>query len=289
MKKTKLKLGYSISLPFNHKHAAKSILRDIMLIKSLSNNFDCLQIMFSKLKLTDDEIKDIQKIVGIYKYIYVHASYQINIGSDLIPLQTEQSNIGIEILIEEIFLATKLKAKCIVLHMGKNVKNKYDSAHIYNNMVKFIVELFQKIKNKNFKIQILLETPTGQGGEMCWNLVDFVDFINLFSKQSFYKKLGICIDTCHIFQADYDLNNTNIIEQVHKIFEPVNNKIKLIHLNDSYNSVGKKIDRHEQIGRGKIKIDKLIKFIYPYKKVPMIIETVGPYEQQIKLLQNNFF
>ncbi len=91
-----------------------------------------------------------------------------------------------------------------------------------------------------------------------------------------------------MFQAGYDFNNTEIITQVHKILEPIKKKILLIHLNDSFNSVGKRIDRHEQIGRGQIQTDKLIKFILPYKKIPMILETVGPYEEQIsKLTKQN--
>jgi deoxyribonuclease-4 len=288
MLRNKLKLGYSISLPLNYNENTPDYTIDnINLIKSLSNNFDYLQIMFSKSKLSDKEIKDIKLIVKNYKYIIVHASYQINIGADLIPSQTDLYNTGIEILINEIKWAEKINAKGIVVHMGKNVKNKYDPSHIYNNMVKFIIELFIKLKNNKFKIPILLETPAGQGGEMCWDLKEFVEFIEKFSKLYFYEQLGICLDTCHLFQAGYDFNNTKIIKKVHKILEPVKNKIQLIHLNDSFYKVGSRIDRHEQIGKGHIQTNKLIEFIHPYKSIPMILETIGPYEDQIKNLSSN--
>ena len=169
--------------------------------------------------------------------------------------------------------------------MGKNVKKKFDPDNVYNNMVKFIIELFSRLSRKKNTIPILLETPAGQGGEMCWNLDEFVEFIEKFSKLYFYKQLCICLDTCHIFQAGYDFNNIQVINSVHQILNPIKDKISLIHLNDSFHPVGYHIDRHEQIGQGQIQINQLIKFIYPYKSIPMILETVGPYEKQIKLIQ----
>ena len=282
-----LNLGYTISLPFdNNENDTIYKLEDINIIKSLSKNFNCIQIMFTKTKLSLLEIKNIKKLLKNYKNIFIHSSYQINIGTDLVPSQTDLYNTSIDILINEIELAKKIKAKGIVVHMGKNVKKKFDNEHVYNNMVEFIIEFFKKIKTKKINTSILLETSAGQGGEMCSNLNDFVNFILKFSKLYFYYQLNICIDTCHIFQAGYDINNIKIINQVHKIFYPIKDKIKLIHLNDSYYSVGSHIDRHEQIGKGMIQVDKLIKFIYPYKTIPMILETIGPYEDQLSFLSN---
>lgn len=283
--KNKLKLGYGVSLPFNTKSEIPEYAEDnIKLIHTLSSNFDCIQVMFSKSKLTSNELKQIKSILSNYKYIYIHASYQINMGADLIPSQTDLYSTGIEIFLNEIEYGKKIGAKGIVVHMGKNVANRFDPSHIYNNMVKFIIELFKKLGTKKITLPILLETPAGQGGEMCWDLNEFVEFVTKFSKQYFYPQLGICLDTCHMFQAGYDFNNPSVITQVHKILEPIQDKIQLIHLNDSFHSVGKRIDRHEQIGKGQIQTDKLIKFIHPYKSIPMILETIGPYDEQIKNL-----
>lgn len=287
MSKLKLKLGYGVGLPLNYKEDTPEYINDnIRTIIKLSKKFQCIQVMFTKIKLISDEIKQIKELVKNYNLVYVHSSYQINMGADLIPSQTDLYNTGIEIFLNEIVWATKINSAGIVIHMGKNVSNRYDPIHIFNNMVKFIIELFKKLKSKSITLPILLETPAGQGGEMCWNLKDFVEFITRFKSQSFYSQLGVCIDTCHIFQAGYDLNNLNEINKVHKIFKPIKDKIKLIHLNDSYHKVGSRIDRHEQIGKGQIQTDMLIKFIYPYKSVPMILETVGPYDEQINQLIN---
>jgi deoxyribonuclease-4 len=232
-----------------------------------------------KKKISSNEIKQINLILKNYKQIFVHASYQINIGADLIPSHNDLYNACIETFISEILYAKKINAQGIVIHMGKNVKNQYELNHIYNNMVKFIISLFKKLKEKKIKILILLETPAGQGGEMCWNLNEFVDFVSKFKSQEFYKYLGICVDTCHIFQAGYDLNNLKTIKKIHQILSPIEDKIKLIHLNDSFHQVGMRIDKHEQIGKGHIQIDKLVKFILPYKSVPMILETPSPKKQ----------
>ena len=170
--------------------------------------------------------------------------------------------------------------------MGKNTGLKYDNAVIYNNMVNFIIQLFKNCNGKMIN-SVILETPAGQGGEMCSNLADFIDFVLLFKSQSFYDKLGICIDTCHIFQAGYDINDENIIKKVHKLFEPVMYKIKLIHLNDSFHPVNSHIDRHANIGDGYIRIINLVKFIKPFvkNKIPLILETSPPYDTQIDKLK----
>ncbi len=282
----KLSLGYGISLPLNYdSDVPEYAVEDAKVIKELADDFKCIQVMFSKTKLSKDELSDIKNILSDYSKVFIHASYQINMGGELIPTQTDLYNVGIDILIQEIIYGNKLDMDGIVLHTGKNVKKKYDPDFIYNNMVKFIIELFNKLEKKNIPVNLLIETCAGQGGEMLSNLEEFVEFIQRFSSQDFYSSLGICIDTCHIFQAGYDLNKPDVIKQVHKIFEPVKNKIKLIHLNDSYHQVGENLDRHEQLGRGHIEIDKLIKFIFPYKNVPMILETRPPYDEQIELLK----
>ncbi len=285
--KIKLQLGYGISVPLDYtSDKPEYTVEDIIIIKKLSKDFPCIQVMFTKNSISKDEIKSIKEILSGYKKIFVHASYQINMGADLLPSQTDLYNIGIDILIKEIEYGVRIGMKGIVLHTGKNVKKQYDPDHVYNNMVKFIIELFKKLKSKKINTNLLIETPAGQGGEMLFQIEELVEFIQKFKNLDFYSNLGLCIDTCHIFQAGYDLNDDKIIKQVHKILEPVKNKIQLIHLNDSYHQVGQHLDRHEQIGRGYIEVDQLIKFMYPYKKkIPIILETQPPYDNQIKLLQ----
>lgn len=243
-----------------------------------------MQIMFSKTVLSESDITNIKTITKNIKNIFVHASYQINIASPFILTNDKKKlyNPALEILKKEIMYTKKIGGKGIIIHMGKNAGLKYDNDVVYNNMVNFIIQIFKNCNDKMIKT-IILETPAGQGGEMCSNIAQFVEFILLFKSQPYYDKLGICIDTCHIFQAGYDINDENVINDVHKLFEPVMDKIKLIHLNDSYHPFNNHIDRHANIGDGYIRIINLVKFIKPFIKrnVPLVLETSPPYDVQL--------
>jgi len=302
--KNNLNIGISITLPVNWNYITPEYSNDINTNQdydelsniSIMKNFNSLQIMFSRTNLSNTDLSNIKKFVKKikYKYVYIHASYQINIGAEPIPMQNNLYNPGLDIFLTEIKSGIEVGANGIIVHMGKNVKNQYDSDNVYNNMVNFVIQLFNEIKTKKIlkksskskNFMILFETPAGVGGEMCYDINEIVNFIQIFKPTDFYDKIGLCIDTCHIFQAGHNLNDKEEIKKIHQILNPIKEKIKVIHLNDSYHSMGKRIDRHEQIGKGHILIDNLIKFILPYKNLPLILETKPPYENQIKLLTN---
>jgi hypothetical protein len=81
-----MNFGFSVNLPTESK-------QEISYITKMSKKFNSIQIMFSKSNLNVSELQQIKLILANYKYIYVHANYQINIGSELIPTQTELFNI----------------------------------------------------------------------------------------------------------------------------------------------------------------------------------------------------
>lgn len=91
------------------------------------------------------------------------------------------------------------------------------------------------------------------------------------------NNLGVCLDTCHIFSAGYDIRNEKIYNKTMNEFDNVIGleKLKIIHLNDSKRELGSKIDRHEHIGKGYIgmKAFKLIMNDERLKRIPKIIET----------------
>jgi deoxyribonuclease IV len=258
-------LGFSINIPSNNNLISK-ILKN-------TRNFNSIQIFFDSHNLSNKDLKKIKKIISKFKYIFTHSSYKINIGSDFLIDESDMFyNLSLELILKEIQYSYLINSNGIIIHTGKNVGLKYDNDIVYNNMITFILQLFAtKIIKKNFNI--IIETCSGQKGEMLHNLNNFVNFILSFKNYDFYDNIGVCIDTCHIFQAGYDINNNIIINDVHKLFSKIKDKIKLIHLNDSFNPVGKHIDRHANIGEGFIITKNLIKFIKPYKNVPMIFEV----------------
>lgn len=273
-------LGFSIDVPSGNELVSK-ILKN-------TNNFDSIQIFFDSHNLTKKYLENIKKCISKFKFIFTHSSYQINIGSSyLIDNSDSFYNSSLELILKEINYSYSVKSNGIILHTGKNSGLKYNNDIVYNNMITFILQLFAtKVVKKDFLI--IIETCSGQGGEMLANLKDFVTFILSFKNYNFYNNIAVCIDTCHIFQAGYDLNKDKTIKSLHKLFNKIKNKIKLIHLNDSFNPTGKRIDRHANIGEGYIKTKNLIKFIKPYNilNVPMIFEVSNIFSSYDNLHKN---
>ena len=271
-------LGFSITVPSGNKLINK-------IIKN-SNDFNSIQVFFDSHNLDKKKLDDIKKIIKHFKFIFTHSSYKINIGSTyLINSSDIFYNSSFELILTEIKYSYLIGSTGIIIHTGRNTKQQLDNDTVYNNMVTFILQLFStKVIKKDFNI--IFETSSGQGREMLHDLKEFVNFILLFKNYNFYDNICVCIDTCHIFQAGYDLNNDKVIKKVHKIFDKIKNKVKLIHLNDSYHEVGKRIDKHQNIGEGHIKTKNLIKFVKPYKNCPMILEVSNIFSSYKNLHKN---
>jgi deoxyribonuclease-4 len=215
--------------------------------------------------------KDYEKIKNdLSKYnikAVIHASYTINIAQEW-----SEHSWWLKQLYLEMELAEYIGAFGIVIHLGKQLK--LSTQQGLNNM--FTSLLYIHNKTKNFNLKILLETSTGQGSEMCYNLEDFAYFFNKFLKIN-KDKFRICLDTCHIFQAGYDIRTKkNINKYLNDFDRMIGIKyIGLIHLNDSKNELGSKLDRHESLGEGFIGEDS-IKYISKFffnVNVPIILET----------------
>jgi deoxyribonuclease-4 len=189
----------------------------------------------------------------------------------------------------EIKKGYEINARYFVLHLGKSLDIDINIA--LNNMYSSLLYISNKLKD--IDIKILLETSSGQGSEMCIKLEDLSKFMNKLLKNKnkhISEKFGICIDTCHIFNAGYDLNN-GIIEYLNEFDEKIGLKnIKLIHLNNSKNIVNSRLDRHENLEYGKINISAIKEFIKFAKKldIPFILETPDLYiKEDIEFVEKN--
>ena len=122
-------LGYSVNLPSGY-NIVKKLSRDKI--------FTSLQIMFDSQNIKEDKLKEIKKIISIYKNIFVHSTYKINIGSDFVIGNLDNSNnsnnsensglfynLSFEFLLKEIKYSYSIGAKGIIVHMGKNTQKRY--------------------------------------------------------------------------------------------------------------------------------------------------------------------
>lgn len=201
----------------------------------------------------------------------VHASYTINCSLDW-----NEYSWWIKQFIEEIKYANKIGALGIVIHLGKQLNLTTHGA--LNNFYSAL--LYVNSETITCSTLILIETSTGQGSEICYKLEDLAYFYRkiISHKNSLVRnRIKLCVDTCHIFSAGYDITNLNTIEQYLDRFDELIGleNIKLIHLNDSANENGSHIDRHENLGNGKIGEKSLLYFAKKFidLDVPVILET----------------
>lgn len=143
--------------------------------------------------------------------------------------------------------------------------------------IKKISAMLNKIITKNQKNFILLETMSGKGSEVG---SDFNEIAEIISAVKYNEKIGVCLDTCHVFAGGYDIVNNP--DGVMKKFDEIIGLKRLlaIHLNDSLMPFASHKDRHAKIGKGEIGSDALVKFIsYPeIKRLPLILETPNDLE-----------
>ena len=111
-------------------------------------------------------------------------------------------------------------------------------------LITYIDDKTKKYKN----IKILIENPAGQGTEIFTNFKELLFFIKEFKS----KRIGLCLDSCHIFSVGYDIRKKSVVDDILKDIDKIIGlkKLFLLHLNDSKKDLGERKDRHENIGDG---------------------------------------
>lgn len=171
-----------------------------------------------------------------------------------------------------------------------NYYNFHPGSHVGQGVevgIDFIAEMLNEILTKEQTTTVLLETMSGKGSEVGRN---FEELKAIIDKVKLKDKLGVCLDTCHIWDGGYDVVNNfdGVLDEFDKIIGL--EKLKAIHLNDSKNDLASHKDRHEKIGEGKIGLDAISKIINNdrIKNLPFYLETpneIDGYEREIELLK----
>ena len=174
-----------------------------------------------------------------------------------------------------------------------NYYNFHPGSHVGQGVevgIDFIAEMLNEILTKEQTTTVLLETMSGKGSEVGRN---FEEPKAIIDKVKLKDKLGVCLDTCHIWDGGYDVVNNfdGVLDEFDKIIGL--EKLKAIHLNDSKNDLASHKDRHEKIGEGKIGLDAISKIINNdrIKELPFYLETpneIDGYEREIELLKKRY-
>lgn len=169
-------------------------------------------------------------------------------------------------------------------HPGSHVKQGTEIG------IQLISEQLNEVLTEEQSTVVLLETMAGKGSEMGRS---FEELRAVIDRTELSSKLGVCLDTCHVWDGGYDIVNDldGVLEEFDRVIGL--DRLKAVHLNDSLNPLGAHKDRHAKIGEGHIGADALIRVInHPLlKKLPFILETpndIDGYAREIKFLRENF-
>lgn len=153
--------------------------------------------------------------------------------------------------------------------------------------ISFIADMLNALLKKGQKTTVLLETMSGKGSEIGSS---FDELRRIIDRTELSEHLGVCLDTCHVFSAGYDIVNDldGVLEQFDRILGL--NRLKAVHLNDSLTPFAARKDRHAKIGKGEIGLDAIVRFInHPsLKHLPFYLETpneIDGYADEIALLR----
>ena len=222
------------------------------------------------------------------EHVIVHAPYIVNLAN------FNNFDFSVSFLTNEVERCSQLGMKYLVLHPGSAVNISREEA------IKNIAKGLNLILDNDYDVTILLETMAGKGNEVGKTFEEISSIINLVK---FKDKIGVCLDTCHLNDAGYDVNNfDNLLDEFDKIIGI--DKIGCVHVNDSKNDINTHKDRHENFGFGTIGFDTLINIIYNKRleNVPKILETpyvtkddsskereYAPYKYEIAMIRDKVF
>lgn len=230
------------------------------------------------------DINDVEKFKAIAKTnnfgkILAHAPFTMN------PCAAEENKRDFANMV----FADDLKR---MEYTPYNYYNFHPGSHVGQGIekgIEYIVQMLDRNLTESQTTTVLLETMAGKGSEVGSR---FEEIRQIIDKTSLNHKLGVCLDTCHIYDAGYDIVNNldGVLDEFDRIIGL--ERLKAIHLNDSKNPISSHKDRHEQIGKGSIGIEAITRIInHPkLKNLPFYLETphdsLDGYAEEIKLLKS---
>ena len=214
--------------------------------------------------------------------ILAHAPYTLNPCSK----DTSVREFAGEVFADDLKRMENLPGNLYNFHPGSHVRQGIAAA------IPQIVEILDAVMPEARHTTVLLETMSGKGSEVGSRFEELAEIISRASSNA-PERLGVCLDTCHVYSAGYDI--VNRLDEVLEEFDRVIglNRLHAIHLNDSMTEFASHKDRHERLGHGTIGKDALIRFINhsALKGIPVNLETpneIPGYEEEIALLRQSY-
>lgn len=194
-----------------------------------------------------------------------HASYLINLAT----AKEELLEKSINALMLEFERCQNLEIPYVVMHPGS-----HGGAGVEAGLERFVAGLDRVFEQSGQRVTLLIETTAGQGTGLG---ASFDEIAYIIDNCTFPELLGVCVDTCHIFAAGYELRTKEGYDETMQALEDSfgAQRVKFFHLNDSKKELGSRVDRHEHIGKGAIGIDGFKNLLTDnrFADLPMTLET----------------
>ena len=229
-------------------------------------------------KTIDKWFKELEKSGIQAKHILPHDSYLINLGHPELEAREKSLN-G---FIHEIERCEILKLDRLNFHPGSHLR-KISEEECLNN----IAESMNKAIDVTKDVKLVIENTAGQGSNLGYKFEHLAYIIDKIEDKS---RVGVCIDTCHMFTAGYDIRTREAYDKTWNEFDSIVGRKYLMgmHINDSKPELGSRVDRHDSLGLGKIGWDAF-RFIMNDDRmndIPLVLETINEeiWAQEIQAL-----
>ena len=198
--------------------------------------------------------------------IYSHTSYLINLASP----DPKKHVMSCSALKQELIRSSALRIPYCVLHPGAHMGSGIDAGLL--KISESLNRIFSETADTTSRL--LLETTAGQGSGLGHKFEQLAEIINRIELK---ERVGVCLDTCHIFAAGYDIRTLETYQQTMNHFDTVLglDQLHAIHVNDSKKDIGSRVDRHTHIGKGALGVNAFKHLMNDEKllHVPKLLET----------------
>jgi len=218
--------------------------------------------------LSDDDVSRFKKAVGRLglKHVTAHDSYLINLASPDPALYKK----SLDAFVDEMQRAERLGLAYLVMHPGAHTTDTPEAG--LSRVAAALDDAHDRCPG--YRLQVLLETTAGQGTTLGHRFEHLAAILQAVKQP---RRLGVCLDTCHVFAAGYGLATKDDYDATFREFDAVVGlaRLKVFHVNDSVKDRGSRVDRHAGLGKGKIGLDAFRWLVTDerFADRPMILET----------------